>query len=510
MSFQVRTLKDKPRRRWPWKSFLVTVLKIGGPLLAFYEQWRTREEEKQRKQKRTTVLKRVLMILLAILCSLLLMVGVARALIALKVITFSSFTTATGVPPPADENGFTNILLVGQGDKDHDGQDLTDTIIVASLDPGKTKSVALLSLPRDLYFLSTEKMGKGKLNSLYRDYKILLKRKGLQESDAAFESTRQLGVEVGKALGITIHGVVKVNFTAFRQAVDAIGGVDVLVPSDIVDTEYPDENYGFQTFEIKQGLQHLDGETALKYARSRHTSSDFDRSARQQQILKAMAEKARAEGLEKDPRAITRLFGIFQQNVVTTFTLRELIGLAGIAKEIGTDRAIAVQLNDRNALYDVFVEPGGLLYTPPRTQFDGAAVLLPVSVPEFPVTWKQVRAFTQLFFQQRSLYLAHPTIAVLNAGGKSGLARRLATELSRYGFTVEHIANASLKDEPSSFVTSTDTDGDLALFFATLFAMNDRKDAFATLTNEEVRQITIVLGKDFSYRPLQDFILPKE
>ena len=506
MSFSVRKI-DERKRRIPWKTIALTGLQLGRPALRWYSSWKNRRDQEQRSVKRVTLLKRTVIILLSVLLALGLLAGVAKALIAVRVLTVSHVQSLTGTAPPTDNQGFTNLLLIGQGDSSHDGTDLTDTIIVASLDPTNTKSVVMLSLPRDVYFLSTEKMGKGKLNTFYRDYKHhLWYNKGVEKPQASLDALTELGQEGGRKLDLDIHGVIKVDFIAFEEAVHAIGGIDIVVPYDINDQEYPDENYGYDPFVINAGPAHLDGETALKYARSRSTTSDFGRSARQQQLIKAMAEKARSENIHKDPTAIIDFLRIFKENVETTLGLRELIGLASLATEMENTRVVTMQLNDRNALYDSYIEPGGMLYTPPRNLFDGASVLLPVSIPEFPVTWKQPQALTSLLFKTRAIYLAQPKISVLNAGAKSGVARRLATELTRYGFTVDVIANASIDDlETTTVAPLTLEDKHLAEFFATVFEV-PASDMPAGLPADEVRQVTILLGSDYTYAPLQNLL----
>lgn len=289
------------------------------------------------------------------------------------------------------------------------------------------------------------------------------------------------------------------------------------MPEAINDTEYPDENYGYELFSISAGPAHLDGKTALKYARSRHTSSDFSRSARQQQIIVAIAEKVKQEKLYKNTETVTDLLKIFAENIVMTTTVRELIGLAGLGENIASDHIITMQLNDRNALYDSAIEAGGFLYTPPRDQFDGASVLLPVSIPEFPVTWKQIETLSGLLFRQRSVYLQHPTIAVLNAGAKSGLARRLGNELIRYGFNVERIENlavpkAELQDANfASYVyASRPEDATVKAFFADLLRFTIVTHPVPLIPTEQQSQIVIVLGKDYAYQPLQNLLAPRE
>ncbi len=475
-------------------------------MLGWYRTWKKRNVAEKKKEHRITILKRIFLVLVAVLCMFLLFGALARALIALRVITVPGILSVAGAELPKDENGFTNILLLGQGDASHDGKDLTDMIMVASLDPEGTKSAVLLSLPRDLYFLHTENMGKGRVNSLYRDYKGYLKTKeGLTEQEASLRAMQELAKEVGLALDVQIHHVVKVDFIGFTQAVDAIGGVDIVVPEAIVDTEYPGPNYTYETFSIGAGSQHLNGETALKYARSRHTSSDFDRSARQQQILSALAEKAKSEGLHKSPSTIMSLYKTISAHMETTMTIRELVGLAAMGDQIDRSRILAMQLNDRNGLYGDPANPGGFLYSPPRDQFEDAAVLLPVSLPEFPVTWKQVQSLTRVLLQSRAILFARPRIRVLNAGAKSGLAGALGTELVRYGFDVLDIANAGGEKRATSLIAAQPSSEEAAEALSIMLQI-PLAPLPIDIASEKIGPITIILGKDFIFTPLQDLL----
>jgi len=454
-------------------------------------------------------LKRTLLILVSVLCAFLLLAGTVKGLMSVHILSFGKIISFAGADLPQDSSGYINLLLIGQGNKDHDGKDLTDTIMVASIDPDASKSVVLLSLPRDVYFLKTAKMDKGKLNSFYRDYKSFLRyRQGMEAEEAAVEALREIGTEVGRNLDMEIHHTIKVNFTAFTETVDALGGIDVDVPEEIVDTEYPDENFGYETFTVAEGLQHLDGEIALKYARSRHSTSDFSRSARQQQLLRAIGHKAKEEGYLRDPDFITQMIHTLSQNVETTMSLREMIGLADIMCKIDRERVIAMQLNDRNALYDGFIEPGGFLYAPPRSLFDGVSVLLPVSIPEFPVTWRQPKTFVKLLLNTRTAYLANPRINVLNNGAPSGSARKLAIELIRYGFDVDLIANATMPEEQieSIIFPGSQQKEELALFFASLLEL-EKTEIPNALPAEEVSDITIIVGENYKYTPIQ-YLVP--
>ena len=476
------------------------------------------KEEEVVDVKRQRALKKTIAILLSALLILLLIIGTLKVLVRLKELALG-MASVSGAELAKDENGFTNVLLLGEGDSDHDGVDLTDTIMVASLDPDHTKSAVLLSIPRDTYVLNAGKMGKGRINSLYRDYKIALERKGMKEAEASVESLKQLDEEIGNLIGVKIHGAIKVNFSGFTETIDAIGGIDVDVPENLVDPEYPGPNYSYETFSIAKGPQHLDGATALKYARSRHSTSDFSRSGRQQQIIAAAAEKVKKDGIIKNASRITELLSIVAKNVESTFSTRELIGFAAIGKVIDRTKMVNVQLNDQNGLYGSTIEPGGFLYSPPREEFDGAAVLLPVSIPEFPVTWKQIHALATLITVHRSLFLNPPRILVLNAGAKEGSARKLGGELFRYLFNVKDTRNYAKPNVTfeHSFVTvnpalSNDAQRasqakaaeEIAAFLGATLHVTPGPDQGGQAFEGEDADIAIVLGEDFQYTLLQD------
>lgn len=523
MSFTVRRLKETSAKKQKQKKIssvkasaaLGWALKLSGPLLTVGHMWRERREKQKKHDARINLLKRVMVILVAVFLAFLLFAGTARALIALKVISLRNIATIAGSDLPTDAYGHTNILLLGQGDAGHEGVDLTDTIMIASIDPQHTKSVVLFSLPRDLYFLETTNMGEGRINSLYRDYKTALVRQGNTEQEASRLAMRELADEIGRTMGIEMHDIVKVDFIGFVQAVDAIGGVDIVVPETLIDTEYPGPNYTYETFAINAGPQHLDGETALKYARSRHSTSDFDRSARQQQILGAIADKVKGEGILTKPGQILDLLGIMEQHVETTLDTRKMVSLAAAGKEIDRSKLLTIQLNTQNGLYGSFSSPGGLLYTPPRDQFGGAAVLLPVSIPEFPVTWKQIRILSQMMINDRLAHAEQAPITILNTGAAPGSARRLGGELIRFGFNVVATENApDRRERPDSVIISAGSGATGPLLQDLLgYPMQQTpgiaftsasSDASASSQAPLSPSITIELGEDFVYRPLQE------
>ena len=521
MSFTSRPVREekKPSKLRRYAAFVLPMIRSG---MQFQKHFEHAKEEDLAKVKRERTLKRTITILLSALLVLLLLIGTLKVLVRLKALTLSMASIA-GVTLSTDANGFTNILLLGEGDNNHDGVDLTDTVMIASLDPKNTKSAVLLSIPRDTYVLSTEKMGKDRINSLYRNYKNFLVRKGTSKPEASTESMQELEKEIGSHIGLSLHGAIKVNFSGFIEAIDAIGGIDVEVPSDIVDPEYPGPNYTYETFQIAKGVQHLDGATALKYARSRHSTSDFSRSFRQQQIITAAAKKVKEGGLIKNASKLTELLSIISKNVESTLSTRELLGLADMGKAIDTHKIVSTQLNDQNGLFGSGIEQGGFLYSPPREEFDGAAVLLPVSIPALPVTWKQIQKFVTLLLIHREIFINPPTITILNGGAKEGLARKLGGELYRYNMNILGTRNYGPKGSPifdTSFIAinpsllggGDETKDSLlraqktSVLLSTILKLTERKISDVAPFEKDAADIVIVLGKDFGYTPLQELL----
>src|SRR3989338_3677692 len=133
----------------------------------------------------------------------------------------------------------------------------------------------------------------------------------------------------GKVANLDLQYYVKVDFKAFVQVVDAMGGIEVNVEQAIHDPYYPNATEdGYQTFTIAAGPQMLDGETALKFVRSRKTTSDFDRARRQQKVLAALREKALSKQILGNPKRIKKIYASIENNLSANLSLREMIALA--------------------------------------------------------------------------------------------------------------------------------------------------------------------------------------
>lgn len=225
-----------------------------------------------------------------------------------------------------------NILLVGLAGKNYPGANLTDSIIIASINP-KTYQTALLSVPRDLYVQIPETKSYTKINALYA--------RSEDTDNSGKTGIESLKKALGEITGQTIDYYIALDFDGFEQIIDELGGINIQVPKELHDERYPGPNYSYQTFEIQKGLQSLDGETALKYARTRHDEDgDFGRAYRQQLILESARSKAFSIGTLVDVPGINNILNILGDHLRTDVPLDEMNSFLDLARKIDTHTTI--------------------------------------------------------------------------------------------------------------------------------------------------------------------------
>jgi LCP family protein required for cell wall assembly len=291
----------------------------------------------------------------------------------------STLTKSLGKDPFLDlkktDDGRVNILLLGRAGENYPGKNLTDTIIILSLDSDKRK-VALISLPRDLYITLPEERVAGKINSLYQY--------GLSQN----KGTELIEKSVTAITGEPLHYTFVLDFDGFEKIIDTFGGIELEVMRDIYDERYPGKNYSYETFELKQGWQKLDGKTALKYVRERHDDpeGDFGRAKRQQQVLTALKEKAFSNSLLFNINAVNELLTILGDSVKTDASLSEMESFLRLAKKIDTQNieTVVVDAWKKESLLRVsHIELGGVR----------AFILVPRTS-----NWQETRELSQSIF----------------------------------------------------------------------------------------------------------------
>jgi LCP family protein required for cell wall assembly len=229
-------------------------------------------------------------------------------------------------------------LLLGAAGEGNDAPDLTDTILLAYYVPTQEK-IFLFSLPRDLLVKIPDGDNYTKLNALY----AINKKSAGHEFDLILQKAQEIS-------GLTINHYVLVDLQVVEKIVDALGGVNVLVKEDIKDESFPGPNHSYQTFELPAGWRYLNGQTALKYIRSRHSvGGDFDRIVRQQEILGALKQKVLALNFW-DLGTLFNTYQTLANNIKTDLGLWKIQDLWQDIKDIPGENIIKNELTDENLL----------------------------------------------------------------------------------------------------------------------------------------------------------------
>ena len=327
-----------------------------------------------------------------------------------------------------------NVLVMGIDQRENEqGPWRTDTMLVLTLDP-VSMSGGMLSIPRDLW-VPIPGYEEGRINQAHF----------LGEAYDHPGGGPALAVNtVQYNLGVPIHYYGRFNFTAFEELVDLIGGIDVYVEEEINDPAYPDEGYGYDPLYIPSGWQHLNGEMALKYARTRHSpGGDFDRAKRQQQVIMAIFEQVtRLELLPQLAPRAPEMWQTLQGAVETDLMLDQIIALAQLASEVGAE----------DIRYGVIDE----YYTQFWTTPDGQQVLIPLRdrMREMRDYIFTVQAPSPQYAEDPAARLAEEAavIKVLNGTTTAGLAALTSDHLQQQGLLLTDPDNADRSDYTESLI----------------------------------------------------------
>ncbi|MCA9901066.1 MAG: LCP family protein [Anaerolineales bacterium] len=231
----------------------------------------------------------------------------------------------TSEPWEGDER--VNILLMGIDRRPGEAFiSRTDSIMILSLDP-KTDTAAILSIPRDLYVLIPGH-GRDRINTAF-----VYGSAGNNPVGGAALSMQTVEYN----LGVPIHHYILVDFSAVINGINALGGIDVYVPTAINDPTYPSMDYGFDPLYIPAGQNHFDGALALKYARTRHQDNDFGRASRQQQVILAIKQRVAALGFTGMIAQAGTLYQQVENGIRTDLSLEQMIRLATAANGIDSE-----------------------------------------------------------------------------------------------------------------------------------------------------------------------------
>lgn len=378
-------------------------------------------------------------IIISVIVIFLLLTGIVKAV---KSIDFTIFLKAAGEELETDGYNHTNFLILGTGDKNYEGGNLTDSIIVASLD-NESELITMVSIPRDLYIKDLT-VGSGKINEIYFKSKT--------HYGSSIEGIEHIKQEIETIIGIPIHYWIKADFAGFKELIDNLGGIDIYVENAIYDPYYPkDGTYLYETFSVPIGQHHMDGATALKYARSRKTTSDFDRANRQQAIIYAIKEKALQTDILFNKDKITNILNTLKSNIETNINVKEILTLGSMVSDFSKEQISHYLIHDDPTIC------GGFLYTPLQELYGGQFVLLPAGGYEF------IHLYSDLMFNQPSIRVENSKIHILNSTKTGGVAGEAKQILQRFCFNIVRFGNGRSKEFSQTtyyYKQKHDKDGD--------------------------------------------------
>jgi polyisoprenyl-teichoic acid--peptidoglycan teichoic acid transferase len=345
-----------------------------------------------------------------------------------------------------------NILLLGIGGSGHDGGQLTDTIMLASLKPS-TKEVALTSIPRDLAVPNDFSSKWRKINSI----NALTEFKNPKEGG---EGTVKV---VSNILDTPIKYYLRLDFKGFIKIIDELGGIEVEVENTLEDPFYPIEGeednpdyYArFQHLYIEKGLQKMDGSLALKYVRSRYATgiegSDFARGRRQQKVLEAVKDKLISLDTLLKPAMLSRIISQLDNSITTNLSIWEMFKLWEDYKDIDNKNIINFVFDD---------SPQGMLVA--SRGDEGAFILLPRDG-----NFSQMQNYINNIFekekktdkieeeQEEEVFNEKEDLAnltIINGTWITGLAANTADNLQRAGFYISKTVNAPERNWENTYI----------------------------------------------------------
>ncbi len=386
------------------------------------------------------------------------------------------------------DDGRVNILLLGVAGTEKEGARLTDTIMITSIDTTSNK-VSLLSIPRDL--LIPTKDGTFKVNSLLNLG---------EERDRHTELSR---AAISHVTGLDIHYDVIMDFEGFEKIVDTLGGINITVPREIYDERYPGPGYSYETFHITEGFQTLDGETALKYARTRYEDpeSDFGRAKRQQAILSALRNKALSRQM-LNPQKIISLLDVLSDHIRTDITPQDMRAFVALMKNVDTQ-------NITNLVYDAW-QPQSLLVS---VQYNTGRYILPGLAPRIG-NWSETRQAAADIFsrdarerRKREVLDEDPRIHILIPENATFVTRnRLRLILEETGFddiTFTDVSEESNSDQELDSQEKVSS----PLFKTTIYDHSDGRHPFSLDAALSALTATRTTTELFSETPLSQSAL---
>ena len=354
----------------------------------------------------------------------------------------------------------------------------SDTIMLLTVNPANNTS-GLLSIPRDLW-VPIPGHESNKINTAHFFGELNEPGKGPETVRKTIEHN----------FGVKVNYFARVDFEGFERLIDAIGGITVDVRRPIKDDEYPDDQYGIIRIFLPAGVQQMDGPTALQFARSRHSESDFGRIRRQQEVM--IAARNRALQVNVIPK-IPQLIGIFSEAVVTDIPAHQMIAMTSLAGRIEPNRIVRRAI-DHTMVMDV--NRDGSVLVPDREKIRKVIMEVfddsPANTPTAVATATAVSAPVQALPSPTEGSLGR-RIRVLNGTSRNQFAAMTAEALENRDFQIVAVEQADRSDYARTIIMVAGPRVTEAQEITKLLSIPDS----AIRTNQLVgdgADITIILG----------------
>ena len=407
-------------------------------------------------------IKRVAIVLAVLVVGIGAYVGIKTIIAGTNVFQGSILDIFQNVPLKQDVNGRSNILILGTSEDDpgHQGGDLTDSMMILSIDQHK-KNAYMISIPRDLYVQYDRACASGYEGKINVYYGCVHAGKG---AEADRKALGEAGSFIGKIFGLNIQYGVNVNYTVMRELVKAVGGTITVniegngpVPYGVKPGSVMDSNFDWKCgagdwkvsyaerlkrcptrghfIDYPAGPAVLDAEHALYLAQARGDSSptwglaqsNFDREKNQQKIIKALRDKAVSAGVLTDFSKVSAVIDALGNNLRTTFQTKEFRTLVSLAQDIKSEDIRSVSLIDGD---DPIMTTGNV---------NGQSVVKPAAGT---YDYTQLQSLIHQKLSSNPIIQEAATVSIYNASGIAGAAQTEAEKLEADKFTIGTVDNA--------------------------------------------------------------------
>ncbi|MBI4021814.1 MAG: LCP family protein [Candidatus Andersenbacteria bacterium] len=370
----------------------------------------------------------------------------------LKDLLFSASSTLAG-----EADGRINVLLIAVGGAGHKGEDLADTIMIASLKP-QNMQAALLSIPRDLYVQVPGQEFYSKINAVHAYGESLDKGSGPR-------LLRQVTEDI---TGLPIHYYIRADFTAFKAIVDAVGGVNITIPNTFYDY--------WHKISFPAGTEKMNGERALAFVRARYIEGaeggDFKRAARQQQVLLALREKIFSVQTAVDFTRANAILNSLSQNIRTDMALREMKRFYELARlieppQVRTNVLTSGESGPLTGTTEILSGvPASVLrprtgnYSEIRQIAQNIFIALPTAAtasPAPPTPSPKTPTPSATPILKDAIPETKPSLEIRNGTTITGLAKRVSGMLQAEGYQIAAVGNAAARTLTTSTVYANTT-----------------------------------------------------